>query len=885
MLELFLYAAYGWKDAFWILSILGLYIPCALLLRKEKIVVVFLRSVLIALLVLALADPREVETSSKDQLSAIIDVSSSMSTKAIKGSLDTLKKFQEELPESTISLIPFASKVGQPIELEGDWSVSQIQREVESSRDELDAGDSNLEAALWSAESLGKGASTLVLSDGFETLGSSREAAQALSARGLRVFPLVPDEKMFLQSELALESVYAPLTLSSGDRTNLRVAVKNSFSKPKEGTVEIWLDNKKLESQEVSVEPGKEELLVVKTPALKGGLKRVRSVLKVEGEEPQELHRWISVKERTKVLLLNGTEEDARVLPEILKFKGYVLDNRILDGTERAPVELENYSTVILNNAARKQLPKTFLPKLESFTKNGGGLILIGGDRSYGLGGYKDTLLEEISPLKFIPPRSKPKRLVSGVVLVLDKSRSMAYQGKIHAAKLAALSSISALKDNDQVGVIGFDRVPFVIIPLARVSEVKPRAERRLRNLTAAGETNLWPALGAARQALRKSNVSRKHIIVLSDGKIPLGRNDYTNEIKRARKEGITISAVALGAEADLPFMKMMAQYGKGAFYHTLDPSRLPQIFKKDIQVSVGEDTMKEREDFPVQVGPAGLQSVRNRGRLPYLRGFVETRPKRGSELELITQKNRKVYPILSSWTYQKGKVAAFTSDANGRWSTPWLKQWNTFINFWGDLMISVRPKMGEKAKEVDFDLRYSANGKELALDLAIFDETLRTKAAPSIQAIVDHPGGERETIIFQPMAKGRFQGIIKNSRPGDFTLNLNYGAVRFPKMGITLSGDIFGEQVGQGINLRTLSEVAYATGGVLNPQANRLKGIKRISEESRRLFHYPLILAFALLILEAILRETQFSAFFKRNRPQASGRTVGNYGPRRKAA
>ena len=41
------------------------------------------------------------------------------------------------------------------------------------------------------------------------------------------------------------------------------------------------------------------------------------------------------------------------------------------------------------------------------------------------------------------------------------------------------------------------------------------------------------------------------------------------------RADGITISAVALGIEADVPFMQMMSQVGRGAFYHTLDARRL----------------------------------------------------------------------------------------------------------------------------------------------------------------------------------------------------------------------------------------------------------------------------------------------------------------------
>ena len=133
----------------------------------------------------------------------------------------------------------------------------------------------------------------------------------------------------------------------------------------------------------------------------------------------------------------------------------------------------------------------------------------------------------------------------------------------------------------------------------------------------------------------------------------------YADEINALRKDGVTVSAVALGIEADVPFMKTVAKYGKGAFYHTLDPQQLPQIFVHDIKVSTGEQTMKEAQEFPVGIGPAGITSA-TIDRYPPLKGFVETLPKKGSNLELITRDETQVFPILASWKYGAGKVIAF---------------------------------------------------------------------------------------------------------------------------------------------------------------------------------------------------------------------------------
>ena len=119
---------------------------------------------------------------------------------------------------------------------------------------------------------------------------------------------------------------------------------------------------------------------------------------------------------------------------DIIRLSGYGLEAVVADGKFRIPTSFDNYSSIILNNVAKRQLPKGFLTRLEQFAKQGGGVLMLGGNRSYGLGGFKDTPLEKIAPLKFKPPSTKARRLNVAVALVMDKSGSMAQQGKIVAA-------------------------------------------------------------------------------------------------------------------------------------------------------------------------------------------------------------------------------------------------------------------------------------------------------------------------------------------------------------------------------------------------------------------------------------------------------------------
>ena len=507
--------------------------------------------------------------------------------------------------------------------------------------------------------------------------------------------------------------------------------------------------------------------------------------------------------------------------------------------------------------------------------------MLVGGERSFGLGKYINTELEKISPLKFVPPQTKKRRLNSAVMLVLDKSGSMREENKIYAAKLAALSSINTLKDDDFVGVIGFDSGPYVAIKLQPVPEVKKIAQRRLRSLVPQGGTDLLPSLSAARYALKNAKASRKHIIVLSDGKVSMQSGSYTKEIQQLRKNGVTISTVALGRKADVPFMKMVAKLGKGAFYYTLDPSKLPEIFIEDIKVTTGEKTLKENQDFPIDIGPSGLLST-NTTDHPPLKGFVQTLPKKNSNIELLTYDGKKYHPVLASWKYGEGKVVAFTSDANARWSINWVR-WNNFSNFWADLINSIRDTSTTKEGNVDFDLRYNINGKTLNFDLSIFDKKLTTKTPPNITAKVTEPGGEITNLSFQNTTKGRFNSNLKNARPGDYKINIKYGSINLPPIAITLNGDLFREKQGQGINIQYLSDIAYKTNAIINPTPNQITGIKKTTKEQKPLYFPLAILAFLLIIIEAFVRENTFNPIntFTNKKKQITPKqkkAVGNY-------
>lgn len=869
--------------------------------------VLSLRLITFTLLILALADPVKTTTRSDDRLLAVFDLSASVSPRGQGALVDSLLSFVKQPGASTtdtprlskppiVTVIPFAKQqAANTVEVTTNTTREQLVKTLQGLAGQLDTGGSDLAAAIKGAAARGSGGSLLLLSDGIETLGNAREAARVSQTR---VYPLIPAESSFLDNQLTVSQLDGPVTANAGEAVELRASVRNGSADTLTGTLEIWADGKRIAAERVTVPAGEERLTTAKTPPLEGGARRLRATITPDkkGGAPHEQLRWLSVKTKSKVLLLSGTGEDARYLKELLAVGGYALEPIVADGNTAIPTSFENYSSVIINNVARQQLPSQFLPKLKDYVAAGGGAVLVGGERSFGLGDYIDTPLEEISPVKFVPPATTKRRLNNAVVMLIDQSGSMAQQGKLQYALSAALSAINSLKDDDYVGVVTFDNNPFRVLAIDKVSEVKPMADRRLRYLRAVGATNPMPAIELARGELQGVKASKKHLIVITDGEFPGAYAQYLGLVRQLHGNGISLSTIAVGPDADATLLKSMSIQGGGAFYQTLDPAILPQLFVRDIKQATDEKTMKEREEFPIGIGSSGLQST-SIERFPPLRGFVETVVKNQANFELYTLSAEKNFPILASWKFAQGRVVVFTSDVSGRWSLPWIS-WAGFHPFWKQILESIKNRSATKAGEIDFDLRYSVEGQKIRFDLSVFDDKLATEAPPKITGKVTEPGGEKTTLQFLPERKGRFAGVLEHGRPGDYKLEIEYGAVQLPPIAITLGGDSFGEHPGKGINHQLLSELARTSGGLVNPDRTQVATTQQMKESAETLFPPLVAIALLLILIEAFVRELGLVAIIverlkqlrgndsgprssgsKRGLPPRSRRPRGNYG------
>jgi uncharacterized membrane protein len=692
----------------------------------------------------------------------------------------------------------------------------------------------------------------LLVTDGRETEGDLRQELPVLRGVGLSIFPLRDPEGGDGSAKFGIVNLYAPLLAPAQKSVEVRVSLANTLSSPERGTLTVTHDQKEVLKQEIRVDPGTEPVVLAASDPSQEGIREIVARFKPENSAlPESIARlFVSGQQREKVLLLSGSAEDERFLKQVLDQEAFQLRSEVATRQLQTLGDLSSVSAVILNNIPYALLPPSAATELERFVRQGGGMVMVGGNRSFGLGGYLNTRIAEILPVELVPPQTVKKRLNVAVQLAIDKSGSMQTDQRIDFAKEAAWEVLKNLKDEDYFGVIGFDNAPFIAFPIALVGPNRAVAQNRIGQLFPRGKTNLLPAIDEARRGLVRVEAGRKHVIVLTDGKVPDASSLYFEQVRQMRMLGLTLSSVLVGSEGDDGFLKQLAQEGGGGFYQTSDPRSLPKIFLQDIKVSTGERTIREDTEFVVRAGPDGSTTTSVRS-FPPLRGYVQTRSRSGAKLEFVVMGGEKAEPLLASWPVDKGKVVAFTSDASGRWSNFWVP-WPRFSLFWSELVNSIRPA-GQKLEEsTKFDLRSSVERGVLTLDLTLYaDDPPR-----SVKATVISPTGSSREVTLSSAAPGRYLAQIPNAIAGKYEVRLQANGRSLTPVAFSLPGELFGEQRGLGIDPAALETIATDTGGKVNPTPDQVVGRSIEIVTERDLSPWILGLVFLLLLCEFVRRE-----------------------------
>ncbi len=383
------------------------------------------------------------------------------------------------------------------------------------------------------------------------------------------------------------------------------------------------------------------------------------------------------VRGRPRVLLASVGDE-TQALARALRADHLRVDARSPKELPQTVAEFRPFDLVIFSDVPAGRVSKPVRQALVSYVENyGGGFIMIGGEGSFGVGGWGRTSIEELLPVRFEGERQRDQPTLA-LVLVIDKSGSMSSEDRLDLVKEAARLTAATLDPSDEIGVIAFDSYPYTLVRLQPAAN-RLRIAGDIRRLNAGGGTNALPALREAFLQLVGSRALVKHVILLSDGQSPeAGVAALQSDMRDA---DITVSAVGVGAGAGKDFLARVAERGRGRYYFSQDGTDVPRIFSRETR-EVTRNAVSERLLYPrVAKSVQALRGI-DFARAPGLRGMIPIKPKALAEVLLKTHDGE---PLLVRGRRGLGRTAAFASDAKPRWAAHWLR-WGSFAKLWSQI-------------------------------------------------------------------------------------------------------------------------------------------------------------------------------------------------------
>lgn len=510
----------------------------------------------------------------------------------------------------------------------------------------------------------------VLISDGQENEGDMLQVVELMNRSNVDF--MVRKVSQQIKDEVYIDSLSIPDEIYKGEsflvttkiQSNVKTKAKLSLFSGSEKKSEEWVD----------LEVG-ENTFVFKDIQNSGGFKNYRAVLSCNTDSEignNEYTAFTSIEDVPKVLVIEGSSGEAAGFQSMLAQMGGDYTTVLPQDAPNTLQSMLEYQSIVLSNVYLADLPDGFVGQIENYVKNyGGGLIVTGGENAYALGGYENSVLEDILPVEMHKKGNKAMPSVS-LCLVIDKSGSMCDMDrgmtKLNMSIQAAAAVVDYLDENDEISVFAFDDGYTQVVPRQKVED-KETIKGMIFGIAPGGGTSIYPSLEAAYNVQHESKSTVKHIILLTDGQDGYGIGEYSGLVEKIVEDDITLSTVAVGNGANNNLLNYLAESGNGRNYVADSASNLPRIFAKEFFMSTGEYLINENFVPRVKASHEVLKGVMDDGDF-CLDGYVGTSMK-PLGTEVLTSLHDE--PVLALWQCGLGRTVAWTSDVGGGWSSALL--------------------------------------------------------------------------------------------------------------------------------------------------------------------------------------------------------------------
>ncbi|MGE0786778.1 MAG: VWA domain-containing protein [Sandaracinaceae bacterium] len=174
------------------------------------------------------------------------------------------------------------------------------------------------------------------------------------------------------------------------------------------------------------------------------------------------------------------------------------------------------------------------------------------------------------------------------LMLLVDRSGSMAEQDKMTYVRAALHRLVDQLDPQDYVGITTFDDQAELTLRPTPVAEAA-QLHRAIDGITPRGATNLSDGLrlAYAQLALDAPNGTLRRVVLLTDAIANVGGTDtyaIATQAQNGDAAGIRLSAIGVGLDYEDENLAMMARLGHGNHYFLDSPQEIERVFEREVQ-------------------------------------------------------------------------------------------------------------------------------------------------------------------------------------------------------------------------------------------------------------------------------------------------------------
>ncbi len=606
----------------------------------------------------------------------------------------------------------------------------------------------------------------VILTDGKETRGDISRMAQAVTASRTQVLTLLYEDEE--TPDAYIDNVTLPAYLHPGDKYTINVLIESNYDT--EAVITLYNGSNPSGTSTVHLNKGSNQFVFsqqVSSESDANVMENLRVVIQAKGDtcaENDSFSAYSVVESVPKILVISGKNTNVSEFTNLLNVAGCDYSSvSALNAPDNIQAMLE-YKSIILVNTYIDDLPTGFLDNLETYVKDYGcGFVCCGGEDSFALGGYRDTVLETVLPVD-MQLKGVNEMPSMAMVMVIDHSGSMLGDTDISGASnldvaiKAATVAVDNLRDTDYVGVLTFDDQYDWQVELMQADD-KTSIKEEIRQISEGGGTTIKPALQEAFRAISQSEATVKHVVLLTDG---MGETtDFTDVIQNYAESGITLSTVAVGEGSDRQLLERLADNCGGRYYYSDLAGDIPKIFAQE--VFLGGDSYIQNGEFSlaVQSGHELTTRLFTEG-WPLVLGYISASPKTASSVLVATAE--KEDPILTVWQYGLGRTVAWNSDVTGEWSGAFSGK-EDYVQLWKRIVdySTGNADMGEdrvevvtagEVTELVYQTRDYGNGTE-------------------ILATVIDPEGNASEVKLHATAPGKYETEVATPQTGLYHFNI----------------------------------------------------------------------------------------------------------------